>query len=201
MSRSFPGRVAAVTAAALLLPGCLGEPPVEERWTRLEFADAPDVTEVTPGQPATITLTARLTYREILTGFVVAEVRRSDTLTAADVGFEKTDDPVGMARDVDRVIAESVSLGFASRAVTGFDHLIQEIPLSIDAGLPPPMPDGVPVDSTAVAPGGNLVLLVYIGDVDEVELRNGDRIDVVTPRLSEANELLTLGVELAPPAP
>ena len=197
--RRLLGSVAGLTAATVLLPGCLGEPPIEERWTRLEFAQAPDVTEVTPGQATPITLRARITYREILTGFVIAEVRRSDTLTAADVGFERTDDPVGMARDVDRVIAESTSLGFASRAITGFDHLIQEIPLELDAGFPPPRGDGTAVDSTAVAGGGGLFLLLYIGDVDEVELRNGDRIDVVTPRLSEANELLTVGVELAQP--
>lgn len=195
------GRAAGRASAALLVPGCLGDPPIEERWTRLEFAQAPSVTEVAPGQSTPITLTARLTYREILTGFVIAEVRRSDTLTADDVEFERTDDPLLLAREVDRVIAESTSLGFASRAVTGFDHLIQEIPLEIDAGFPPPAADGTAVDSTAVAGGAGMFLLLYIGDVDEVELRNGDEIEVVTPRLSEANELLTVGVELAQPAP
>ena len=195
------GRAGGLAAAALLLPGCLGDPPIEERWTRLEFSTPPSVTEVAPGQSTPITLTARLTYREILTGFVIADVRRSDTLTADDVDFERTDDPLAMTREVDRVIAASTSLGFATRAVTGFDHLIQEIPLELDAGFPPPTADGVAVDSTTVAGGTGLFLILYIGDVDEVELRNGDRIDVVTPRLSEAHELLTVGVELAQPAP
>jgi len=194
--RPYPVALAATTA--LLLSGCLGDPPIEERWTRFELADGPDVTSVTLGQATAIALRARLTYREILTGFVIAEVRASSTLTAADVSFENADDPLAMARDVDRVLRESTSLGFATRAVTGFDHLIQEIPLTIDAGFPPPVPAGVVADTTAAAPAQGLFLLVYFGDVDEVENEDGDEIEVVTPRFSEENEILTVGVELLP---
>jgi hypothetical protein len=190
-------RAAAVPAAAALLSGCLGDPPIEERWTLLELASGPDTTSVTPGQATPIALTARITYREILTGFVVAEVRASSTITADDVGFENGDDYLARARDVDRILQESTSLGFATRAVTGFDHLVQEIPLTIDAGFAPPVPGGAPAGSTAVAPGPNLFLLVYFGDVEEVEDEDGEEIEVVTPRLSEANEILTTGVELS----
>jgi hypothetical protein len=152
---------------------------------------------VTPGSPATIALTARITFRKLLTGFVIAEVRSSDTLSPSDIQFTPNEDPLQRARDVDRIISESTSLGFASRAVTGFDHLIEEIPLSIDAGFPPPSAGGAVADSlarAAVHPGQGLFLLVYFGDVDEVEMDDGSRVDVVTPRPSEPNEILSTGV-------
>jgi hypothetical protein len=191
---------APLAAAAALLPGCLGEPPLDERWTLLEVTAGPDVTSVTPGTPAPVSLTARITFRELLTGFVIAEVRQSETLSVGDVGFENTDDRLAMARDVDRILSESTSLGFAARAVTGFDHLVQEIPLTIDSGFMPPSGEGAAADSAAAAavgPARGIFLLVYFGDVEEVEMANGDEVEVVTPRPSEPNEILSAGVELA----
>ena len=186
-------------AVALLLPGCLESPPLDQRWTLLELANGPDVTTVTPGSPGQIALTARITYRKLLTGFVIAEVRASDTLGPQDVTFTPHEDALTRARDVDRIIAQSTSLGFASRAVTGFDHLIQEIPLTIDAGLPPPSAGGAVADSVAragVHPAKGLFLLVYFGNVDEVEMDDGSRVDVVTPFPSEGNEILSTGISI-----
>lgn len=184
--------------AAVLMPGCLGEPPIEERWTLLEIANGPDVTEIVPGQSTPISLTARITYREILTGAVIAEVRASTSLQPGDTGFENDSDPLGEARDVDEVLRNSVSLGFATRAVTGFDHLVQEIPLTIDAaGLTPPIPNSTAADSLQGSASG-LFLVVYFGQVDEVEIQGGEEIDVVTPFFSDQWDILSSGVELTP---
>ena len=199
MIRRFSRAAAPLAVAAVLLPGCLGEPPIEERWTLLEVLDGPDVSSVTPGTTTPISLNARITFRELLTGFVIAEVRASETLTVDDVNFQNHDDPLGMARDVDRILAESTSLGFAARAVTGFPHLMQDIPLTINAGLPPPTPNGAVADSIAAAgvgPATGIFLLVYFGDVEDVELSNGTEVQVVTPWPSEPNEILSAGVEL-----
>jgi hypothetical protein len=162
--------------------------------------DGPDVSSVTPGTSTPVSLTARITFRELLTGFVIAEVRASETLTVDDIAFENHDDPLAVARDVDRILAESTSIGFAARAVTGFPHLMQDIPLTIDAGLPPPTPNGAAADSAAAAsvgPAVGVFLLVYFGDVEDVELSNGTEVQVVTPWPSEPNEILSTGVELA----
>jgi hypothetical protein len=193
-------RVASLGALALagLLSGCLGDPPIEERWTRLEVMSGPDAASIVPGQPTTISVTARITYREILTGAVIAEVRASTSLQPADTGFEFDSDPLGEARDVDEVLRNSVSLGFASRAVTGFDHLVQDIPLTIDsAGLTPPIPNSTAADSLQGTASG-LFLVVYFGQVDEVEIAGGEEIDVVTPFFSDQWEILSTGVELTP---
>ena len=194
-----PSHAAPLGVAALLLPGCLESPPIDQRWTLLEVMNGPDVTTVTPGTPAEVTLTARITFRKLLTGFVIAEVRASDTLAPGEITFTPNEDALTKARDVDRIIAESTSLGFASRAVTGFDHLIEDIPLAIDAGLPPPSAGGAVADSLAragVHPARSLFLLVYFGNVDEVEMDDGSRVDVVTPFPSEENEILSTGLEI-----
>lgn len=200
MSRVISHAAVPLAAAVLLLPGCLGDPPIDERWTLLEVVSGPDVASVTPGTSTPVSVTARITFREILTGFVIVEVRASETLTADAVGFENDEDRLAMARDVDRILAESTSLGFAARAVTGFDHLMQDIPLTIDAGLPPPSANGAAADSAAAAavgPAQGIFLLVYFGDVEDVEMANGDEVQVVTPLPSEENEILSTGVELA----
>lgn len=185
-------------AAGLFLPGCLGDPPIEERWTLLEIVDGPDVSSIVPGQATPISLTARITYREILTGAVIAEVRASTSLQPADTGFEFDSDPLGEAQDVDEVLRNSVSLGFATRAVTGFDHLVQDIPLTIDAaGLTPAIPNSSAADSLQGAASG-LFLVVYFGEVDEVEVAGGEEIEVVTPFFSDQWEILSTGVELSP---
>ena len=182
--------------------GCLGEPPIEDRWTLLEITAGPSAATVVPGQPTAIDLGTRITYRELLTGAVVAEVRASNILTPADVDFS-TDDPMVRTQLVDYVIRNSTSLGFATRATTGFDHLIQEFSMTIDAaGVVPPMPDGAVVDSTNTAGAGtSLFLLVYYGEVDEVEIEGGDEIEVVTPFFSDQYDILTTGVVLTNGSP
>ena len=170
-------------AAPLILSGCLGEPPIEERWTRLEILNAQPLDAAAYAGGTAVTVSARITYREVLTGFLVAEVRESAVLTADDTGFEDPDtDPLGRARDVDLVLGSSTSLGHHAVPVTGFDHLIQELTLTID---------------TAPVTGGELFLVLFFSDdVEELELPGGQEIEIVTPVLSTERDILSAGVEL-----
>lgn len=207
-TQSPGGRAVATTTACSLLSvmvfagaGCLGDPPIEERWSRIEITNEPSTLLVTEGEAAPLSVGARLTYREILTGALVAEVRVSDTLTPADVDFE-AEDWRQRAADVDLVLRNSRSLGFASRATTGFDHLMVDFNLGIEAaGVTPPMPPEAMADSSAVAgPTTGLFLLVYFGDVEEVRLEDGSEIDVVTPFFSDDYDILAAGRVLQSPA-
>lgn len=194
--------VAGLMALAVAGSGCLGEPPIDDRWTLLEITAGPSAGTVVPGQPTSIDLGTRLTYRELLTGAVVAEVRASNILTAADVDFS-TDDALARTQMVDHVLRNSSSLGFATRLTTGFDHLIQEFSMTIEsAGAAPQMPDDFVADSLNVAgPGTTLFLLVYFGEVDEVEIEGGDEIEVVTPFFSDQYDILATGVVLTNGSP
>lgn len=185
---------------ALTMGGCLGEPPIEERWSRIEILEAPDLTSVAPGQTVPVTVRVRFTYREILTGAIIAELRASDTITAADVGLENQDDPLAHARDVDWVLQNSTSLGFGARPVTGFDHLIQEMVITFDSGLVPPTADPL-TQPTLPGAGTNLFFVVYFGQVDEVELSDGSEIEVVTPTFTDQTDYLSVGLEIPTAVP
>jgi hypothetical protein len=173
---------------AALLGGCFDEPEIEDRWTRLDI----EASSVAPGQAQpsgsdSFTVGASITYRRIVTGFAVAELRASSTLTAADVSLSPDGDRVLMAGDVDRVLANSVSMGRATRAVTGWDHLIQRV----DFGFRATVPD------TAIG----LFVVCYLADGDEVERSDGTDTLIVTPMPSIPNQLLPVGIELVPGGP
>jgi len=187
-SRTAASGPAAVFAAAALvcLSGCLGEPPIEERWTLLEVLEAqPSEAAAFAAGPTPVIVRARITYREVLTGFVVAEVRESDMLTADDTGFEAEDRWLDVARDVDLVLANSTSLGHETVAVTGFDHLIQKLTLRFDAAPP-------------AGTGGLFLVLYFSEDVEEVELPGGGEMEVITPVFSTERDILSTGIELSP---
>ena len=58
------------TMLLLTLVGCLGEPEIDERWTLVEFLNAsPGPSAVAGGQPLDVTVSGRITYRQIHTGF------------------------------------------------------------------------------------------------------------------------------------
>ena len=188
MRRSL--RPLVLLAGALALAGCidLSEPEIEDRYTRLDIEQS----NVVPGQTFTagvresITVRAAITYRRIVTGFAVAELRGSSSLTATDVFVHPDAERVRMAADVDRILANSVTLGRATRAVTGWDHLIQ----TIDFGF-----SGVALpDSTGGLTG--LFLVCYLGSGDEVERADGTDTLIVTPLPSLPNQLLPVGMEL-----
>ena len=179
-----------VTAGAVLLGGCFDEPEIEDQWTRLDIEGASvTVGQAMPPGSDSITVQAAVTFRKIVTGFAVVELRASGTLTSADVSLSPESDRVLMANDVDRVLANSVTMGRATRAVTGWDHLIQRI----DFGFRATVPD------TATG----LFLVCYLGAGDEVERGAADGSDtlIVTPFPSVPNQLLPVGIELTPGGP
>jgi hypothetical protein len=197
-------RAALAAIAAAVLPGCLGEPPVEKRWTLLEVleADPTSAAMYNVGAATTpVTMKVRITYREILTGFLVAELRAGNGVTTADVRLDG-DDPLSVARDVDMVLQNSAPIGTAAIPVTGWDHLIQEMDVTFDAGLATP----TAADSSVAAAAGNpvsstgLFLVLYFSDdVEEVELASGEEIHVVvTPTLTTDRDILSTGIEVRP---
>jgi len=185
----------ALMMGTLVLVGCLGEPEIDERWTLLEFLDVspqPDQT-MSASQPVNVTVNGRITYRQILTGFLVAEVRYSDTMTPTNVILDPAEHTLDAAQNVDVILANSVTAGRATRAVTGWDHLMQGINLSFSATVPAQMfPNG-----PGTAPVGGLFLVLYMGEGDEIELQDGSDSLVVTPFVSTDYEVLHTGFPLA----
>ena len=182
--------VLALAAGAAPLAGCLGEPKIEDRWTRLDFASANHVPgqALAPGVRDSFSVVANITYRSILTGFAVAELRASSTLSNGSVTLDPGASREPMAYDIDRILSNSVSVGRAVRPVTGWDHLIQTLPLSFGA-VPP-----ASLDSTGAAPG--LFLLCYLGSGEEIELRDGSDSIAITPFVSTQYRILPVGMKL-----
>lgn len=188
--RRHPLRIVVGLAGALALAGCidLGEPEIEDRYTRLDIEQS----NVVPGQGFTagvresIRVSAALTYRRIVTGFCVAELRGSSTLTPTSVYVHPDAERVRMANDIDLILANSVTLGRATRAITGWDHLIQRIDFTFSGVAVP--------DSTGGLTG--LFLVCYLGSGEEIERQDGTDTLIVTPFPSMPNELLPVGMEL-----
>lgn len=191
-------RLLPVLVVAIASTGCLGEPEIEDRWTRLDL----ESTSLTPyqalpvGSTPTVNVRAAITYRSILTGFVVAELRASSTITPAEVTVHPDAARLPMAQDIDRILANSVTLGRATRAVTGWDHLIQRLDLTF-TGLVP-----ASIDTLGSAPG-SVFLICYLGEGDEVERADGSDTLIVTPFDSMQYQILPIGMEfgLGTPAP
>ncbi len=190
----FPAAVLVMALAA----GCLESPTVEETWTRIELLSAaPATREGIVGQAdVPVSVRARITYRELLTGFLVADLRSAPGLLPSEVNLvddpDDDEDGLDVAREVDRVILNSTSVGVEAIPITGYDHLIQETTLEFDATV---------ADTSAA---GGLFLLVYFStDVEELEDENGNDIDsiLVTPTLSTERDILSAGsaIEAAPP--
>jgi len=188
--RRHPLRIVAALAGALALAGCidLGEPEIEDRFTRLDIEQSNVVAgqTFTTGVRESISVRAAITYRRIVTGFAVAELRGSSTLTPLDVFVHPDAERVRMATDIDLILANSVTLGRATRAITGWDHLIQRIDFNFSGVALP--------DSSGGLTG--LFLVCYLGSGDEIELADGSDSLVVTPFPSMPNELLPIGMEL-----
>lgn len=190
-ARGTVRRAAALGAAALLLGGCLGEPGIEERWTRLDLQSSSLAPyQVLPaGSAPAVTVRLAITYRKILTGFAVAELRASSTVPAAGVTLGPDATRLPMAEDMDRILAGSVTMGRATRAITGWDHLIQTMDLTFTGTVP------AGVDSSGAAPA--LFLVCYLGEGEEIELANGQDSLVVTPFPNTQYEILPVGLKLA----
>jgi hypothetical protein len=178
--------VVTAVAATIALGGCLGEPEIDERWTLVEVLDVspqPGYT-ATAGQPVDVSVNGRITYRRILTGFLVAEVRYSPAVPPSQVALDLTRHTEEVAQDVDLILANSTTAGRAIKAVTGFDHLMQDVHLSFTAQVP---------DTAA---GGGVYVLLYMGAGDEIRLEDGRDSLVVTPFVSSEYEVLHTGFAL-----
>jgi hypothetical protein len=184
---------ALLLAGSALLGGCLGEPKIEDKWTRIDLVGA----SVRPNQllPAAsaqvINVKTRITYRSILTGFAVVELRKSSSITTGGVVVDPDASREPMAYDIDRILANSVTLGRATRAVTGWDHLQQELDLTFTGATP----------ASGDTSAAGLFLLCYMGAGDEVERQDGSDTLIVTPFISSQVHLLPIGMELAVASP
>jgi len=171
---------------ALATSGCLGEPTLEDRWTRLDILQ--------PETPATVdstglVLRGSITYRRVLTGDVIAEVLYSESIGYDAVDLSSRAGKLDLLKDVRLVLANSISLGGASIPVTGWDHLIQGLELEIPFTPPP--------ENAA----GGLFLVLYFGDAEEEEAPNGEKIVHFRAAPFEEAEILPGGAELHAAAP
>jgi hypothetical protein len=170
--------------------GCLDEPEIEDRWTRLDVVSsslAPGQS-VAPGSTLQVSARTSITYRRILTGFAVTELRASGAFSLNDVTLHPEAARVAMAQHIDSILANSVSLGRATRAVTGWDHLVQELDVGFSGTVP------AAADSAGNPVG--LFLISYLGSGVEVEQPDGSDSLVVTPFPSVPYEILPVGIEL-----
>lgn len=184
------GWVVALALVSIPLGGCLGKPEIQDRWTRVDV-ESSNVTPnqmFAPGSLAPVTVRAAITYRAIVTGFCVVELRSSGALSAADVVIKPDAEREPMAADIDRILLNSVSMGRATRAVTGWDHLIQPIDFAFDAHIPA-------ASDSSGAPTG-LFLVCYLGSGQRMERQDGTDSLIVTPFNSTQYEILPVGMEL-----
>jgi hypothetical protein len=185
-----------LVSGAVLLVGCLGKPEIEDRWTRIDVtASSLTPYQVVPAGAVPIAMSVDVIYRSILTGFAVAELRASPTLSAAEVVLVPDGDRLRMATDIDRVLRNSVTMGRATRAVTGWDHLIQHIDFNFTGFVPTTLDSaGVPL-----GPPRGLFLVCYMGSGQEVRLPSGADSIVVTPFDSQTFQVLPVGMEITGP--
>lgn len=187
--------VLALAATAAALGGCLWEPKIEDQWTRvdIESASVTPLQAVPVGGSLTLSGRASVTYRTILTGVVVAELRASGTIPSAGAPVHPDAEREPMAYAIDRILQNSVSLGRETRLITGWDHLIQPFDFSFSASVP------ATVDTTGATVG--LFLLCYLGSATELQLPGGGDSLVVTPFLSTQYQVLPVGMALTVTGP
>lgn len=181
--------LALLLGVALGTSGCFDAPKIEDRWTRLDIKGA-NVTSFQPltlGARESIAVSVDVTYRSILTGFAIADLRVSPTMTGASVSITPTSARLLMAQNIDTLLANSVSVGRATRAVTGWDHLVERMDFSFGANIPSI------IDSTG-AGGGGLFLVCYLGEGDRVRRLGMDDTLVVTPFKSAEYMVLPVGM-------
>lgn len=177
----------------LLTAGCLGEPKLEDRWTRVDITGS-NVTAaqaVSAGSTLPVQLSTDITYREIVTGFAVAELRASTAYAPGSLQLRADADRLQMANDIDRLLATSVSMGRMTRAVTGWDHLIQHVDFTFTGTVP-----GTVTDSLGTGAVAGLYLVCYLGSGVKLELPNGTDSIVVTPFPSNQYRILPVGLPL-----
>src|SRR5256885_14924817 len=109
-----PWRRVLVLALGLgLLAGCLGAPEIQDRWTRVDLLSSNLAARqaITPGAVTSVSMSTTITYRSILTGFAVADLRASSATSAASGILDPNAPREQMALAIDRILATSVSVG------------------------------------------------------------------------------------------
>lgn len=184
-------RLLVLAAGAGLIGGCLGAPELEDRWTRVDLLSSNLAARQTiaPGQVQPVTMSTTITYRSILTGYAVAELRASSATSAASVTLDPDAPREQMALDIDRILATSVSVGRSARPVTGWDHLIERLDFSFNVVGP------AQTDSSGNAV--SLFMICYMGDGVRVERQGMADTIIVTPWVSTAYHILPVGQEQA----
>jgi hypothetical protein len=191
-SRALAARLACA-ALALTLAGCLDAPKLEDRWTRVDMLGAslaPDQS-VPAGSTIPVQVSSDIYYRRILTGYAVAELRASTSITPGMLQMEPNADRLRMANDMDRLLATSVSMGRDARAFTGWDHLIQHMDFSFTGVVP-----GSVTDSVGTGPTAGLFLVCYLGSGVKVERQDGSDTVIVTPYASTPYQILPVGLSV-----
>src|SRR5689334_4594724 len=172
----------ALALTPVLVSGCFDAPKLEDEWTRLDvqsWSVAP--AQTLPGstvQP--ITMSTDVTFRALLTGYEVAELRTSPTIAPGSEPVNPNAPRLPMAQAIDYVLANSVSLGRGTRAVTGWPHLIQHVDFTFAADVPP---SGTP---------GSLFLLCYLASGVKVERQDGTDTLLITPYPSGPYQILPI---------
>jgi len=141
------------------------------------------------GSTIPVSVSSNITYRRILTGYAVAELRASTTIAPGMLQMDPDADRLRMANDMDRLLATSVSMGREARAITGWDHLIQHIDFSFTGVVP-----GTVTDSTGTGPTAGLFLVCYLGSGIKEELPSGADTVIVTPFPSAPYQILPVGL-------
>ncbi len=190
-------RIVVITLGAIALGGCFDEPKIEQRWTRIDLTGSNLALgqSFTLGVRESISVRTSIVYRSIVTGYAVAELRASGSVSPASVDLRPDAPRLNMAQDVDRVLQNSITLGRGIRAVTGWDHLMQDITFSFSGVVP------VGMDSIATGSAGGLFMVCYLGSGQRIERPGQPDTVIVTPFVSTARELLPVGLELTVPAP
>lgn len=179
--------------SAIAVAGCFDAPKLEDRWTRVDLLTSNVSANQTlpPGTQQSFQLGTTITYRAIVTGYEVAELRASSSVPRTSVNLGTNAPRLRMAQDIDRILVNSVSVGRSVRAVTGWDHLIQHVDLSFTAAVPA-------AGDSSMGPGGGLFLLCYLGSGVKLELPSGADSIVVTPYNSGAYQILPIGMGFTP---
>ncbi|HEY6867303.1 MAG TPA: hypothetical protein VI792_08600 [Candidatus Eisenbacteria bacterium] len=173
--------------------GCFDAPKLEDRWTRVDVLSSNVAANqaLAPGSTQTFQLGTTVTYRAIVTGYAVAELRASSSVPLSSVDVNPNAPRLRMAQDIDRILLGSVSMGRAIRPVTGWDHLIQHIDFSFAAPVPA-------AGDSSMSPGGGLYLLCYLGSGVKIELPSGADSIAITPFNSQAAQVLPVGMGFTP---
>jgi hypothetical protein len=178
------GAFALALLAGLALSGCFDAPKLEDRWTRVDITGG-NVTafqSMPLGASESLDVSTSVTYRAIVTGYAVADLRVAPGTATGSAEISPTASRQPMATAIDSLLAHSYTVGRATRAITGWDHLIQHIDFAFRGAVP-----------DSLGPDDGLFLLVYLGSGDKVERLGQPDTIIVTPFRSADHEILPVG--------